>query len=1066
MGFTDHLHGGHINKHVWIMWKDSFIVEDIGMSDQHITVKIKHGVSERELVCSFVYASVDRATRTGLWKDLGDLMPHISVPWLAMGDFNVISDTKEKHGGNKPDSKAMFEFNEFLTRAGFSDMGFHGSPYTWSNNQQGRSRIWERLDRVVGNGLAVAAFQNLKVHHLVCVSSDHCPLLLNWKDAYTKRCSFKFLGAWISHEGFMQVISDAWAGKLHKSPIINLALKLKRVRAALNQWNWSKFGDVRVKLKEATKHLEELELKLQTAWFDTTNKEIIDTKGEISDLIRYNFSILEEKARVGWLRDGDRNSGFFHAAIKARRSQNCIRLRLEDESFTDDVDSIGAKAEEYFRGLFGDCSDQSNIEVEDLIHPSITQEQNDNLCKVPSEVEIKEAIDSMNHANAPGPDGLTGKFYSSCWEIIKKDTCEAIEGFFHGLQLPKAISSTSVILLPKIKRANSMDQIRPISLCNFAHKIISSILNSRLKIVLPMLVGLEQSGFVEGRSISECIGLAHDIIRDINHKAFGGNVMVKLDMSKAYDRLSWRFLLRVFRAFGFAERWCDLIFRNISNCWYSVAWGGKDFGFFKSNRGVRQGDPLSPSLFVIAMEYFSRMINNAVLSKTIRPYQTKGNSTLVHHLMYADDLLIFSNDHKGSIAKLLGIITKFCCMSGQQLNPVKSRVFFSKFINDARRKELIKSTKFTAGQFPTKYLGAPLFPGRPKISYFQHMEETIRGRIAEWYKSFLSMSGRTTLISSVLGSLHIHILSIIPVPKTCLKRIESLMKNFLWDNGDNSRRHWIGWKKISAPKDEGGLGIKLLADTRSALMHKLAWRYLLNNSLWATYARTRYKERARGSSIWQMIQPMIIKLRKDSFWDNGRGDIKIDHICEWYGLKPPRDLAYKDLKEVMFSSDLKQEFVDLFPTSSNFSIEAFDISNKPDQLRWKGSDDDYFSARSFFKVSRAPQPRCSFFASIWQAWIPPKISTLVWKIMHKVVPTDDNIRKIGIQIPSRCTCCIHHRSESWEHLFFTSDIAKGIWDLLANLFDRKIPHNLHQFKVFWLANQNLQRFIDCLADGP
>ncbi|CAM8972466.1 unnamed protein product [Rhodiola kirilowii] len=95
--------------------------------------------------------------------------------------------------------------------------------------------------------------------------------------------------------------------------------------------------------------------------------------------------------------------------------------------------------------------------------------------------------------------------------------------------------------------------------------------------------------------------------------------MIKLDMSKAYDRVSWRFPLKVLRAFGFSHKWCDLIFRNISNIWYSTLWQGKPFGFFKSNRGVREGDPLSPSLFILTIEVLTRMINKAMQQ---RPYHT------------------------------------------------------------------------------------------------------------------------------------------------------------------------------------------------------------------------------------------------------------------------------------------------------------------------------------------------------------------------------------------------------------------------------------------------------------
>ncbi|KAL9676641.1 hypothetical protein QQ045_004857 [Rhodiola kirilowii] len=160
-----------------------------------------------------------------------------------------------------------------------------------------------------------------------------------------------------------------------------------------------------------------------------------------------------------------------------------------------------------------------------------------------------------------------------------------------------------------MKNAVSFDKVRLISLCNFIHKIFSRILNDRLKEFPPSLISSEQAGFVEGRNIHESIGLAHDIVKDINNKAFGGNMVIKLDMSKAYDRLSWRFLLKMLRALGFSELWCDLIYRNISNCWYSISWDGNIYGHFKSNRGVHQGDPLSPSLSILAMEYFSQSLN-------------------------------------------------------------------------------------------------------------------------------------------------------------------------------------------------------------------------------------------------------------------------------------------------------------------------------------------------------------------------------------------------------------------------------------------------------------------------
>ncbi|CAM8968841.1 unnamed protein product [Rhodiola kirilowii] len=257
--------------------------------------------------------------------------------------------------------------------------------------------------------------------------------------------------------------------------------------------------------------------------------------------------------------------------------------------------------------------------------------------------------------------------------------------------------------------------------------------------------------------------------------------MLKIDMSKAHDRISWRFILKVFTALGFSNQWMDLIYRNISNCWYSIIWKGSTYGYFKSNRGVRQGDPLFPSLFIIAMEYLSKLINAGMERRQLLPYKVEGCKSHVHHLIYADDLLLFSNGHINYVKNLIKALQHFCDLSGQQLNPAKSKIFFSKHIFLSRKQNILKETQFKEDQFPTRYLGAPLFPGRPIIAYFKHLEDNIRNKITGWAKKFLSMAGRATLILSVLNSLSIHTLSVIPTLKTVLHSMERLFANFFWD---------------------------------------------------------------------------------------------------------------------------------------------------------------------------------------------------------------------------------------------------------------------------------------------
>src|SRR5436190_11444030 len=195
---------------------------------------------------------------------------------------------------------------------------------------------------------------------------------------------------------------------------------------------------------------------------------------------------------------------------------------------------------------------------------------------------------------------------------------------------------------------------------------------TRLVEVLPDIISPEQSGFVKGRIINDNILLAQELVQSIKKKVRGSNIVIKLDLSKAYDSISWLSLIKILRKFGFNERLIDMIWRLISNCWYSVLVNGKSSGFFNSNKGLRQGDPLSPILFIIASEVISRGLKKLHETHINLRYSSTSDCPIISHLAYADDFIIFCNGSANSLRMHMAFLDDISKFTGLVVNKNKS----------------------------------------------------------------------------------------------------------------------------------------------------------------------------------------------------------------------------------------------------------------------------------------------------------------------------------------------------------------------------------------------------------
>ena len=275
----------------------------------------------------------------------------------------------------------------------------------------------------------------------------------------------------------------------------------------------------------------------------------------------------------------------------------------------EDIQRVAAN---YFHDLYSNSPCKYD-EVLNCIDVRIKREENISLLLPFSKEEFKEAIMKMHPDKSSGPDGFNPTFYQRFWDLVGDDVYRDSLEWMNNLCFPPSVNHTNICLIPKHQNSRSMKDYRPIALYNVNYKILAKVLANRLKKLLPRIISQEQSAFVSGRSITDNVLVAFEIIHHMKRKNKGkqGDLAFKIDISKAYDKIDWGFLRGIMLKLGFDSRWVDLMMLCVSTVRYNVLVNRREVGPIIPKKGLRQGDPLSPYLFILCVEGLSSLIKRA-----------------------------------------------------------------------------------------------------------------------------------------------------------------------------------------------------------------------------------------------------------------------------------------------------------------------------------------------------------------------------------------------------------------------------------------------------------------------
>ncbi|GJW93796.1 RNA-directed DNA polymerase, eukaryota, partial [Tanacetum coccineum] len=390
--------------------------------------------------------------------------------------------------------------------------------------------------------------------------------------------------------------------------------------------------------------------------------------------------------------------------------------------------------------------------------------------------EIKRAVWDCGTDKAPGPDGFTFGFYRRFWDLIQDDVYAAVRYFFVYSDIPKGCNSSFISLIPKIQNANLVKDFRPISLIGSLYKIIAKVLANRLVGILSGIVNEVQSAFVADRQILDGPFILNEVIQwcKSNKKQA---LIFKVDFEKAYDSVRWDFLDDVLRKFGFGDKWCKWIQCCLRSSRGSIMVNGSPTEEFQFGKGLKQGDPLSPFLFILIMESLHISFQRIVDAGLFKGIKIGGGMVNLSHLFYADDAVFVGQWCDSNITTLVHVLECFHKVSGLRINMCKSKIMGvnveGEMVNRAAGKLgcLVLKTPFL-------YLGSMVGGNMFRKAMWNDIMERVKKRLSKWKMQMLSIGGRLTLVKSVLGSMPIFYFSIFKVPMGVLRELENIRKHF------------------------------------------------------------------------------------------------------------------------------------------------------------------------------------------------------------------------------------------------------------------------------------------------
>jgi hypothetical protein len=772
--------------------------------------------------------------------------------WNLVLDYN--KDTRGYRGQNNPKARAkVVELMEELELIDPWRIKYPNSRRcTWSSDSKPKKHA--RLDFFLVSQDLHALTDKIEI--LNKYRSDHCltKLTLNFYNNTRGKGFWKFNNSLLYDGHYVNMVKRTISDVIeqYKSPLdrnntegqnsmlddqlLMEMIKLE-IRGRSIAFSCKKQREVRNKEHELEDKILELEKANENNSNEIVERELKKHNIELQQLRQEKIKGIMLRSKATWVEMGEKPTKYFCSLEKKNYVNKLItKLNINGKEIRDPK-LILAEEQKFYENLYS-SKGNSLWEIQENTHFFLQSENivpidNDDkeMCdNLISEFEIKTVLKNMKNNKSPGSDGFSADFYKVFWKDLGPYVTKSLNyGLQHNL-LSVTQRQGIITCLPKGNKPREfLKNWRPISLLNTEYKLLTGVLAARLKKCLPDIISQDQKGFLKGRFIGENTRLVYDTMDYLKRKSKCG-LLLLIDFEKAFDSVEWHFIKNVLKVYNFGEefiRWYSILYNQAESC---VINNGHASKFFKLGRGCRQGDPISPYIFVLVIEPLAMSIKHNPKVKGIIIEQRQ---YLIGQ--YADDTFLLLDGNEDSLKAALETFKKFFRCSGLKINLDKTQAIWLGNMAGSEKK-LCQDVKL---KWDTEFvlLGIRYSTLENNILQFNIESKlaTIRNTLTVYAKRTLSLHGKVTVIKTLVIPKLIHVLSIIPYGMgTFIGDFQRLIREFIW----NGKRAKVSDIQLAQTTSKGGLNLTHLPTLVIAL--RITWikRILETSGTWQDLAKT------------------------------------------------------------------------------------------------------------------------------------------------------------------------------------------------------------------------------------